>query len=418
MQSSERSIHDVRFTALDGWRGLIACIIALCHLNVLGHLYGASILRNAYLLVDVFFVLSGFVISHAYLHRVRNTPQLATFIGKRFSRLWPLHAVMLAAFIACEAAKMFMLNGNALATESAPFQGHNSLSSIIPNIFLIHSLGIYDDYTWNIPSWALSVEFYTYIVFGIIVFTANFSRMRAPIILFLMTAVAGLSYFVMLRYSVRGIDTDVQYGLFRCIVDFGAGYISYLIWKQINRRKIGYHSGFIAFTLLEITSLVAFSAFVHFYGYTFYANLSPFAAALVILVFAFGKGMISRILSVAALQRLGRYSYCIYIIHVFVITNVLNRPIYFVEKLLDISLTSTVAAVGETIHVPTGKLIVLFNQWQADLLTFGYLVILVILAGIAYNCIELPCARYLNKLFERTPVSNKSVQDAVATASR
>jgi peptidoglycan/LPS O-acetylase OafA/YrhL len=55
----------VRFLALDSWRGLCAVLVAAMHFQGAWHFYDASFLHNCYLLVDFFFVLSGFVLAHA-----------------------------------------------------------------------------------------------------------------------------------------------------------------------------------------------------------------------------------------------------------------------------------------------------------------------------------------------------------------
>ena len=51
------------------------------------------------MLVDFFFVLSGFVITHAYAGRLPSAETRVTFFKRRFARLWPLHATMLGLFI-------------------------------------------------------------------------------------------------------------------------------------------------------------------------------------------------------------------------------------------------------------------------------------------------------------------------------
>jgi peptidoglycan/LPS O-acetylase OafA/YrhL len=55
-----------RLPALDAWRGMCALLVALFHLNVLSHFYTLSLIRNASLCVDFFFVLSGFIMRYVY----------------------------------------------------------------------------------------------------------------------------------------------------------------------------------------------------------------------------------------------------------------------------------------------------------------------------------------------------------------
>ena len=78
-----------RFEALDMLRGLAAVLI------VVFHAYWTSDAANpwnkAWLGVDLFFALSGFVLAHAYLGRLRAGMPLTTFMRLRAIRLYPLY---------------------------------------------------------------------------------------------------------------------------------------------------------------------------------------------------------------------------------------------------------------------------------------------------------------------------------------
>jgi len=93
------------FRVLDSWRGIAALLVAIFHLNVYSAIYPLDFIRNAYLFVDFFFVLSGFVITHSYAGRLGTLEDLGSFAVKRLGRLWPLHVVVLLAFVAVESAK-------------------------------------------------------------------------------------------------------------------------------------------------------------------------------------------------------------------------------------------------------------------------------------------------------------------------
>src|SRR6185312_14754220 len=92
---AEGSAH--RFRTLDGWRGVCALLVALHHFPAHGFVYALPLVRNAWLLVDFFFVLSGFVIAYAYGARLSNGAQIKSFTLRRFLRLWPLHVLSSAA---------------------------------------------------------------------------------------------------------------------------------------------------------------------------------------------------------------------------------------------------------------------------------------------------------------------------------
>ncbi|MGJ7492602.1 acyltransferase family protein [Variovorax sp. ZT4R33] len=82
-----------KFTVLDGMRGIAALLVLTRHTE--GY-WGAPWLskNHSYLAVDLFFVLSGFVISHAYAQQLRDGRLSAgRFMRVRWIRLWPLHAL-------------------------------------------------------------------------------------------------------------------------------------------------------------------------------------------------------------------------------------------------------------------------------------------------------------------------------------
>ena len=108
----------MRFRALDGFRGLCALLVALYHLPIYNHLLGPQFfLPNAQMLMDFFFVLSGFLICSAYGERLKAWSDVLSFAQARFARLWPLHVAMLAVFVVIEVAKAALF----LASDDASF---------------------------------------------------------------------------------------------------------------------------------------------------------------------------------------------------------------------------------------------------------------------------------------------------------
>src|SRR5687768_3329218 len=93
-----------RFVALDSWRGIAACLIVFFHFRnfTYSHLASVDIINHAWLFVDFFFVLSGFVITASYQNRLEQGYSLRRFIFLRLGRIYPLHIFMLMAFLAFE----------------------------------------------------------------------------------------------------------------------------------------------------------------------------------------------------------------------------------------------------------------------------------------------------------------------------
>ncbi|TXN04312.1 acyltransferase family protein [Methylobacterium sp. WL103] len=86
------------FALLDGLRGVAAILVVVRHApNLFGLQPGAV---ETHLAVDLFFVLSGFVLAHAYAARVRDGLPARAFLRIRVIRLYPLYALGLALTVA------------------------------------------------------------------------------------------------------------------------------------------------------------------------------------------------------------------------------------------------------------------------------------------------------------------------------
>ena|ERR1700730_5639017 len=81
------------FPALDGVRGVAAILVALFHLRNRFLGFNNFPGGDGYLAVDLFFVLSGFVLSHAYLPRFQNGMSPSQFMKARLIRLYPLYII-------------------------------------------------------------------------------------------------------------------------------------------------------------------------------------------------------------------------------------------------------------------------------------------------------------------------------------
>lgn len=87
------SFTERNFVALDGLRGVAAIMVALRHAPFLWESTPGPWMRNSYLAVDLFFVLSGFVLEHAYRKRFRQGLSIRSFMLARLQRLYPLYAL-------------------------------------------------------------------------------------------------------------------------------------------------------------------------------------------------------------------------------------------------------------------------------------------------------------------------------------
>jgi peptidoglycan/LPS O-acetylase OafA/YrhL len=94
----ERAGGNSRIALLDGLRGLCALLIVFFHF----HMVGDGLHSHAYLAVDVYFLLSGFVVASAYEARLKSGAGVGWFFGVRMARLYPLYVfgLVLGALVA------------------------------------------------------------------------------------------------------------------------------------------------------------------------------------------------------------------------------------------------------------------------------------------------------------------------------
>src|SRR5580693_4666657 len=88
IERSARAYPDAKIKSLESLRGIAALLVVIHHVpgwNL--QIHDVRFLRNGYLLVDLFFVLSGFVIHRAYADKIASFPQLVRFQFLRFGRL-------------------------------------------------------------------------------------------------------------------------------------------------------------------------------------------------------------------------------------------------------------------------------------------------------------------------------------------
>jgi peptidoglycan/LPS O-acetylase OafA/YrhL len=378
------------FRVLDSWRGIAALLVALFHLDIYSALYSLDFTRNAYLFVDFFFVLSGFVITHSYAHRLGTLEEVGTFAIRRLGRLWPLHVVVLLAFIIAESGKVF-LAARGSSFFIPPFTGPNSPDAIAMNLVFGQSLGFVQHLTWNPPSWSISAEFWAYMIFAAALLAATtwFSRIRFAAVILVSALIIG-SAAVLISFAKHGIDATYDLGLVRCLYGFLVGYLTYRLWQTVSHVK--FRTGF-----LEVAQLIAVFIFVSSVGRTGYSFFAPLVFAVFVFTFAFESGPVSNLLLNGANQWLGRISYSIYMWEAFLIFNFVDRPVSIVEKV-----TGRVLTMPDTVNSALGgeaaKLIVLGGQFLPILATLLYLGILIAVASVSYYCIERPGQRVFGRI--------------------
>lgn len=397
----------MRFEALDAWRGIAAVMVVFFHMPIAWSFYGEGIFRHSWLFVDFFFVLSGFVISYTYEKRIEDGSGFADFMIRRFGRVWPLHAAVLTALISLQIV-VFTLTRymHFPQPNTKPFEGQWSAWAIPANLVLVHSLGLMPGPgTWNTPSWSISVEFFTYAVFGVAVLI--WPRRMVPVGAVL--SIGGLTVLALLSKAYLG--TTTQWGLARCFYGFFLGVLIFHLKSRLPNPRAAFA------TAAEVILTVAVVAFVWRIGPTVFSLLAPPLFAVVVLFFAKEAGVLSRALKTRPFLWLGERSYTIYMIHLSVFT-VLNYATRAAEHFWHERLT-TVAEGFDSLNLVIDRTIMDFGSVQLnDLAAATALAIIAILATVVYRNFELPARDFFKrKTHDLTDASiSKSSSSKIASA--
>lgn len=137
-------------------RGIAALGVVFLHCYWTWGLYDASVVRKLYLMVDFFFVLSGFVISSGYAKRIADRGGLGYFLKQRFKRLsFHYYLSGMAWILAALAAGTFH--------STSIFAG-----KIVNYAFFMDVFSMKEVDRVNPVAWSVMAEFWVYIAFALV----------------------------------------------------------------------------------------------------------------------------------------------------------------------------------------------------------------------------------------------------------
>lgn len=285
------------FTSL---RGLAAWWVVLYHFPPAGLPSPlTAFVKQGYLAVDLFFVLSGFVIWLNYAPSLLE-PSWAgkgKFLRARLARIWPLHAVMSALYLLVPAS---MLLFSAVADPGPRFEPGYYVASL----FLVHNWGWFDEIGWNVPSWSISTEWAAYLLFPLSVPVLLYLRTNAARVAAILFLLGGIGMLFDATQTVSLGDDIPHLGLARCLLEFSIGAILCQLYQDgaTGNRAL----------LLGAAALLTLA---------YAAGLAPdwavMPAAFACLILALTTGH-NRLLGGRTLAWLGEISYSTYLAHYFI----------------------------------------------------------------------------------------------------
>ncbi|WP_068115560.1 acyltransferase family protein [Tropicimonas marinistellae] len=282
-------------------RGIAASLVVLMHLaqyfvpETVTHV-ALTFVNSADIMVDLFFVLSGFVLCHVYAERMEAMPSgaaMSEFFVARLARIYPLHFATTLVMVV-----LYLLQGK---LSDPGLQVHAAKS-----FALVHGwTPAYAHFeAFNFPSWSISGEWAAYLAFPTLLLL---SARRGASWLLPALVVAGYAW---LETAFSGLMLHKGAMLQRAIPGFALGMLLHRhrgIYDLMtpNTRRIVLASALAAVAVAMANAV--FSVVL----------VLPLAA--VVLLTSRDEGHVARVLSVPPLRWLGRISYSIYLLHVPVI---------------------------------------------------------------------------------------------------
>jgi peptidoglycan/LPS O-acetylase OafA/YrhL len=293
----------IRLDALTGIRGIAAWLVVFYHVrasvNQIVPQPVIDLFAKGYLAVDLFFVLSGFVLWYTYGERLHEggRAQAWPFLWRRFARVWPLHAFVLALFVALALALVATGNPNP----------RYPLGELPLHFLLIQNWGFTDHLRWNDPAWSISTEFAAYLAFPFIAAAARWERLGSAMLLAIALALCAA---IAALFSAAGTHSlgehIVTFGLWRCLAEFSLGIVACLLW----RRWYGL-AGTAGWAAIACIAVLALGVLLRLPETMF----APAAFFTGILALALDRGIVSRALSSRVAVYLGDISYSTYLAH-------------------------------------------------------------------------------------------------------
>jgi peptidoglycan/LPS O-acetylase OafA/YrhL len=270
--------------------------------------------------VDLFFILSGFVLAWNYLDRMGRTwsaRATAHFLWLRLARVWPVYLVTLhlaALWV------IFTLHvGHVPSPDVADFTATSYLRQVL--MVQLWFQPFFDGSSWDGPAWSISAEWLAYVLFGALILVifrmTHATRARSLMVL---ACAATLPPIVLLLVS--GQFYTPWSWLPRTVTQFTAGALTCAAVRRLRltdraRRGAGYLSLLIAVAM--VGALYWFDTHP-ISGVTDSGGVVDVLFVPLVSTLAVGVGSLPRLLSTRLLVYGGKISFCLYMVHELVHT--------------------------------------------------------------------------------------------------
>jgi len=312
------------------------------------------LLSQGYLGVDLFFILSGFIIYYNYGDSLADfrLKNYGEYLWMRLARLWPVHVTILLIYaVGLIAIRFFGVN--------PIHQNFYSWIDFAWNILMVHAWSVPISVSWNTPAWSISCEFLVYLLFPLFLLLRLQRAYTVVLFLYVGTLFFGTAAICQGLYDTGGS----QYGLIRVLGEFFGGCGLGLIHRL---QKVRHYKGSVIVHVTVLALLIAPYTIIPLglVGYWCVPLLG-----VIVLELARDQGIIASFLSTKVMLRGGYISYSLYMVH---------------EPCLIL-----MSGARRFLHLPI------------ILTLFVYLLVLIPAALLMFYGVEEPCRKAMRKAYPR-----------------
>lgn len=288
--------------ALTGIRFFAAAWVVLFHFGdelrsiFPGWRHAERFTASGYLGVDLFFILSGFIIAYTYLATFTGRVRLLDvqrFLWLRLARMYPVHLFTLVVLLGVVFAAQ--QTGRQLSNPYGP-------TDFGKNVMLINAWFGSEDQSWNYPAWSISAEWFAYLLFPLaatVVARARSARANA--------IGAGLSLAILL---VAMLAYDLYNPLLRVSGEFVAGMFLARLFAVTAYSALWEWAAALALLAVPLAVMTTRGAPR--------AILTTALFAIMVISLAHARRGVVGLLSNRWVIRLGEASYALYMTHALV----------------------------------------------------------------------------------------------------
>jgi len=310
----------------------------------------STVYNSGYLAVQIFWCISGLIMTHSYINKKDNGA--LDYTVSRIARLYPLHIVTLLVVTLLQQISFQKLNTFQIYENNDPFH-------FMLNLFFVQSWGFQNSFSFNAPTWSVSLEIVIYILFFFVISSLKKFKVWVPIA-------------VLTLYKLS-VDVKLLSSFRDCLVYFFFGVGVYFCSNFVSKK---FFKSFIV--LILFIEVFVFLALRHLSLISFDSGGNGYIWSTAFLVFFVAQIDGSRLATLLTKARMiGDLSYSVFLWHI---------PIQILIKLIQAKFS-----INDSIA---------YNK-----LFFIFFIALTYLVGyVSYRFIEQPAQRIIRKRFAHDAV--------------